>query len=187
MANILTSSELKRIDAIACKAIINCFKKSNYRFNSSDVEEVILMTNERVAKNWGCYDEEQSKSAWFSLMAYQCACDYMTDETDWSCHHRGMKMTTDDGEVYEVEFSDRESPERYEADFQVIMNERMEAVDQAIDALGDMRAQALRLNAMGYSYAEMQDIVGSNANALKTMVSRSRSQVKKNLNYSNVG
>jgi DNA-directed RNA polymerase specialized sigma24 family protein len=40
---------------------------------------------------------------------------------------------------------------------------------------------------MGYSYAEMQDIVGSNANALKTMVSRSRSQVKKNLNYSNVG
>ena len=104
MANILTSSELKRIDAIACKAIINCFKKSNYRFNSSDVEEVILMTNERVAKNWDCYDEEQSKSAWFSLMAYQCACDYMTDETDWSCHHQGMKMTTDDGEVYEVEF-----------------------------------------------------------------------------------
>lgn len=95
-------------------------------------------------------------------------------------------MTTDDGEVYEVEFSDRESPERYEADFQVIMNERMEAVDQEIDALGDKPAQALRLHAMGYSYAEIQDILGGNANALKTMVSRGRAQVKKNLSYSNV-
>ena len=186
MANILTSSELKRIDAIACKAIMDCFKRSNYKFNSSDVEEVILMTNEKVARNWDNYDEGKSKSAWFSLMAYQCACDYMTGETDWACHHRGMKMTTDDGEVYEVEFSDRESPERYEADFQVIMNERMEAVDQEIDALGDKPAQALRLHAMGYSYAEIQDILGGNANALKTMVSRGRAQVKKNLSYSNV-
>ena len=186
MANILTSSELKRIDAIACKAIINCFKKSNYKFNSSDVEEVILMTNERVAKNWDCYDEEQSKSAWFSLMAYQCACDYMTDETDWSCHHQGMKMTTDDGEVYEVEFSDRESPERYQADFQLILNEKLEYVEKEIDALGEMAAQALRLQASGYSYAEIQDILGSNANALKTMVSRGRTQVKKNLGYNKV-
>lgn len=186
MANILTYSELKRIDTIACKAIINCFKKSNYRFNSSDVEEVILMTNERVAKNWDCYDEEQSKSAWFSLMAYQCACDYMTNETDWSYHHQGMKMTTDDGEVYEVEFSDRESPERYQADFQLILNEKLESVEKEIDALGEMAAQALRLQASGYSYAEIQDILGSNANALKTMVSRGRTQVKKNLGYNKV-
>ena len=183
MANILTSSELKRIDAIAFKAIVNCFKNSNYKFNSSDVEEVILMTNERVAKNWDRYDEEKSKSAWFSMMASQCTCDYMTDETDWACHHRGMKMTTDDGEVYEVEFSDRESPERYQADFQIIINERLKAVNRELDALGDKPAQAIRLHAMGYSYAEIQDILGGNANALKTMVSRGRAQVKKNLGY----
>ena len=186
MANILTSSELKRIDAIACKAIMDCFKRSNYKFSYSDVEEVILMTNEKVAKNWGKYDEDKSKSAWFSLMAYQCACDYMTAETDWTCHHRGMNMTTEDGEVYEAEFSDRESPERYEADFQVIMNERMKAVDKEIDSLGDKAAQALRLQAMGYSYNELQEILGGNVNALKTMVSRGRAQVKKNLGYSKV-
>ena len=73
MANILTTSELQRIDAIARRAIIKCFKDSNYKFNHSDVEEVILMTNEKVARYWEQYDEEKSKSAWFSLMAYQCA------------------------------------------------------------------------------------------------------------------
>ena len=186
MANILTSSELKRIDDIACKTIIKCFKDRKYKFNFSDVEEVILMTNERVARNWEKYDEGKSKSAWFSMMAYQCACDYMTDETDWACHHQGMKMTTHDGEVYEVEFSNRESPERYEADFEAIIKEKMEAVDKEIDALGDKPAKALRLNAMGYSYAEIQDILGGNANALKTMVSRGRAQVKKKLGYSDV-
>jgi DNA-directed RNA polymerase specialized sigma24 family protein len=97
-----------------------------------------------------------------------------------------MKMTTDDGEVYEVEFSDRESPERYQADFQLILNEKLESVEKEIDALGEMAAQALRLQASGYSYAEIQDILGSNANALKTMVSRGRSQVKKNLGYNKV-
>ena len=49
-----------------------------------------------------------------------------------------------------------------------------------------MAAQALRLQASGYSYAEIQDILGSNANALKTMVSRGRTQVKKNLGYNKV-
>lgn len=186
MANILTSSELMRIDAIAFMAIISCFKNKNYKFSFNDVEEVILMTHEKVARNWDRYDEEKSRSSWFSLMAYQCACDYMTQETDWAYHHRGMVMTTDDGEVYEEEFADRESPERYEADFQVIMDEWMAAVDKEIDALGEKPAQALRLNALGYSYAEIQDILGGNANALKTMVSRGRSQVKKNLGYRNV-
>jgi DNA-directed RNA polymerase specialized sigma24 family protein len=183
MANILTTSELQRIDAIARRAIIKCFKDSNYKFKHSDVEEVILMTNEKVARYWEQYDEEKSKSAWFSLMAYQCACNYMTDETDWTCHHRGMKMTTDDGEVYEVEYADRESPERYQADFQFIVNEELELADKEIDALGERAAQALRLQAIGYSYAEIQDIIGGNANAIKTMVSRGRAQVKKNLGY----
>lgn len=184
MANILTSSELMRIDAIARKAIINCFMSKNYRFCSSDVEEVILMTNEKVAKYWSQYDEEKSKSAWFSKMAYQCACDYMTDETDWACHHRSIIMTSVDGEVYEDEFADRESPERYQADFQIIINERMQAVEEEIDTLGAKPAQALRLHALGYSYTEIEDILGGSANALKTMVSRGRSQVKKNLGHS---
>jgi DNA-directed RNA polymerase specialized sigma24 family protein len=72
------------------------------------------------------------------------------------------------------------------ADFQLILNEKLESVEKEIDALGEMAAQALRLQASGYSYAEIQDILGSNANALKTMVSRGRSQVKKNLGYNKV-
>ena len=181
MANILTSSELQRIDAIACKAIIDCFKRSNYRFTFSDVEEVILMTNERVARNWEHYDMDKSRSAWFSMMAFQCACDYMTNETDWNCHHRGTKMLTKDGEIYEEEFACREAPEKYQADFQLMINEWMEAVEKEIDALGEIAAQALRLHAIGYTYAEIQDILGRNISALKTMVSRGRSQVKKKL------
>ena len=93
------------------------------------------------------------------------------------------KMTTDDGQVYEVEYADRESPERYQADFQFIVNEELELADKEIDALGERAAQALRLQAIGYSYAEIQDIIGGNANAIKTMVSRGRAQVKKNLGY----
>ena len=55
--------------------------------------------------------------------------------------------------------------------------------NKEIDALGERAAQALRLQAIGYSYAEIQDIIGGNANAIKTMVSRGRAQVKKNLGY----
>lgn len=183
MENTLTSLELQRIDAVAVKAIISCFKHKKYRFNRSDIDEVILMVHEKVAKYWKHYDEAKSKSAWFSLIAWQCTCDYMTDETDWAAHHRGMKMTTKDGEVYEVEFAERESPEKYQADYILMINEEMEAVDKEIDALGDRAAQALRLHAMGYSYAELEEILGGNANALKTTVSRSRSQVKKKLGY----
>lgn len=186
MANIMTSSELQRINAISNKAITTCFKSKGFRFNHSDVEEAILMTHEKVARYWDSYDEEVSKSAWFYLLAWQAACDYMTDRTDYVFHHRGIKYITDDGEVYEVEFADRASPERYQPDFQLIVNEKLEAVEKEIDALGEMAGQALRLQAMGYSYAEIEDLLGSNANALKTMVSRGRSRVKKNLGFKKV-
>ena len=183
MATILTSSELIRIDEIARKSIMDCFKRNNFKFTRSDVEEVVLMTNEKVARNWAKYDKSKSTSAWFARMAYHCTYEYMSRETKWACLHQGIKMISNDGEVYEAEYSDRESPERYEADHQIIINETMEAVDQEIDALGQMAAHALRLQAQGYSYAEIENILGSNANALRAMVSRGRSQVKRNLEY----
>lgn len=183
MADILTYSDLKRIDAIARKSITECFKKKRFRFCSDDIEEAVLMTNEKVARYWNNYDPAQSRSALFYLMAMQAACDYMTARTNWNAHHRSTTMLTDDGTVWEEEFAERESPDRYQADFQVIIDEKVEAVNREIDALGDNAAQALRLNALGYSYAEIQEILGGNANALKTMVSRSRAQLRKNLGY----
>lgn len=178
---VLRSSDLQRIDAIACNAIIEYFKAKNYPFSTYDVEEVLSLVHERLAKSWASYDPNKSKSSFFVKIAKNCACDVIRREANWRGHRVGMQMTTSDGEVFELDFADRECPEIFQADYQVIINEELEEVDREIDTLGVKTAHALRLDAMGYSRDEIMERLGSSYNTVSFLLSNGRKRLNKKL------
>lgn len=178
---VLRSSDLQRIDALAYKTIIEYFKAKDYPYSAYDVEEALAGVHERLAKSWVKYDPAKSKSSFFVKMARNCACDVIRREANWRLHRVGMQMTTSDGEVYELDFADRECPEKFQADFQVIINEELEMVEREIDTLGYKTALALRLDAMGYTYDEIMARLDCSYNALTSLLSRGRKLLKQKL------
>ena len=178
---VIRSSDLQRIDAIACKTIIEYFKAKGFPYSTYDVEEALAGVHERLAKSWANYDPAKSKSSYFVKMAKNCACDVIRREANWRLHRVGMEMTTADGEHYELDFADRECPEKFQADFQVIINEELEMVEREIDSLGVKTALALRLDAMGYSYDEIMARLDCSYNALTSLLSRGRKLLKQKL------
>ena len=80
--------------------------------------------------------------------------------------------------VVEFELADREGSERYQADFQIIVNEKMESVERVIDSFGEKASLALRLYAEGYTYEEMQERLDMGYLALKTLISRYRKELR---------
>ncbi|MBO5941959.1 MAG: sigma-70 family RNA polymerase sigma factor [Bacteroidales bacterium] len=178
---VLRSSDLERIDAIACKAIIEYFKAKDFTYSSYDVEEALAGVHERLAKSWANYDPERSKSSYFVRMARNCACDVIRREANWRLHRVGMQMTTTDGEVYELDFADRECPEVFQADYQVLINEEMDEVEREIDTLGFKTALALRLDAMGYSRDEIMERLDCSYNSVSGLLFRGRKLLKQKL------
>lgn len=178
---VLRSSDLQCIDAIACKAITEYFKAKNYSFSSYDVEEALALVHERLAKSWASYDPTRSKSSYFVRMAKNCACDVIRRDSNWRLHRVGMQMTTTDGEVYELDFADRECPEAFQADYQVLINEEMEEVDKEIDTLGFKTGLALRLDAMGYSRDEIMERLDCSYNTVSFLLSNGRKRLKQKL------
>lgn len=178
---VLRSSDLQRIDAIARKTITEYFKAKDYPFSAYDVEEALAGVHERFAKSWVNYDPTRSKSSYFVRMAKNCACDVIRREANWRLHRVGMQMTTSDGEHYELDFADRECPEKYQADFQVIINDEMEEVEREIDNLGFKTALALRLDAMGYKHDEIMKRLDCSYNAVTSLLSRGRKLLKQKL------
>jgi DNA-directed RNA polymerase specialized sigma24 family protein len=92
-----------------------------------------------------------------------------------------MQMTTTDGEVYELDFADRECPEVFQADYQVLVNEEMEEVEREIDTLGFKTALALRLDAMGYSRDEIMERLDCSYNTVSFLLSNGRKRLKQKL------
>ena len=178
---VLRSSDLQRIDAIACKTITEYFKAKDFPYSAYDVEEALGGVHERLAKSWANYDPTKSKSSYFVTMAKRCACDVIRREANWRLHRVGMQMTTTDGEVYELDFAERECPEKYQADFQVIINEELEEVEREIDSLGFKTALALRLDAMGYTHDEIMERLDCSYNAVASLLSRGRKLLKQKL------
>ena len=179
--DVLRSSDLQRIDAIACKTINEYFKAKDYPYNSYDVEEALAGVHERLAKSWATYDPARSKSSYFVMMAKRCACDVIRREAKWRLHRVGMQMTTSDGEHYELDFADRECPEKYQADFQVIINDELDQVEKEIDTLGFKTALALRLDAMGYTHDEIMERLDCSYNAVTSLLFRGRKLLKQKL------
>lgn len=174
------SSDLKRIVAIARPAIIAAFNERGFMFSSEDIEEVTSMMLVRVAQSWDRYDENISASKWFATIAYRCAFTYMTREGNWRCHRTSLGVTSVDGDVYEVEYSDREAPRSYHADAAIISEQRTAAIKKAVDSLGPEAGEAIWLQANGYSLPEIVEIKGTGYGATKTMMSRGRKQLKEN-------
>ena len=178
---VLRSSDLQRIDAIACKTIIDYFKAKDFPYSAYDVEEALAGVHERLAKSWANYDPEKSKSSFLVRMAKNCACDFIRREANWRLHRVGMQMTTKDGEIFELDFADRECPENYQADFKVIINDELEQVDREIDTLGIKTALALRLDAMGYKHDEIMERLDCSYNAVTSLLNRGRRLLKQRL------
>ena len=176
----LRSSDLQRIKACVIPAIIAHFNYCGFRFSSVDVEEVISETLVKIAKGYEKYDESRSKKAWFQKIAKRCASSYMTDHTDWRCHHIGMEMKTSDGEYYEVEYSDMECADSYHADRELTSKENVKVIKGAFDSLGEVTGKALWLQTMGYETKEIEDNLGKAGGALRTAMSRGRSQLRSN-------
>lgn len=175
-----TPSDYKRIVAIARSAIIAAFNERSFPFSSDDIEDVSSETLVRVAKNWERYDESISESSWFSTIAYRCACAHMKREGNWRYHHTSLEVTTDDGELYEVKQSDREAPQGYRADDDIISAQRTATIKSAIYSLGAEAGEAIWLQANGYSLSEIVKILGTGYGATKTRMSRGRNQLKGN-------
>ncbi len=173
-------SDYRRIVAIARQAIIAAFNERRFSFSSADIEDVSSDTLARVVKNWERYDESISESSWFSTIAYRCACVHMKREGNWRYHHTSLEVTTDDGEFYEVRQSDKEAPQGYRADDDIISTQRTAAIKSAIYSLGAEAGEAIWLQANGHSLSEIVEILGSGYGATKTRMSRGRNQLREN-------
>lgn len=174
------SSDLKRIVAIARPAIISAFNEKSFPFTGEDIEEVSSSMLVRVAKNWDTYDETISTSSWFSTIARNCAYTYMRQEGNWRKHRAPLGFRSEDGEVFEVEYSDREAPRSYHADADIISSQRTAAIKKAVNNLGPEAGEAIWLQANGYSLPEIVEILGTGYGATKTKMSRARNQLKEN-------
>ena len=176
----LRSTDLLRIKECITPAIIAHFKYNLFPFTSTDVDEVISMTFVKVAKSFHKYDEERSKKAWFQTMAKRCASDHMKREAKWRWNHQPMEMKTTDGEHYEVDYSDRECADSYNAERVLESKENVKVLKGAFDSVGDVAGRALWLQAAGYETKEIEDELGKAGGALRTAMSRGRSMLKKN-------
>lgn len=174
----LRSADLQRIKACVIPAIIAHFRFCGFRFSSTDVEEVISETLLKVAKSYEKYDESRSKKAWFQTIAKRCASSYMTDQTNWRCHHTGMEKRSTDGEYYEEEYSDMESSDSYHADRELTSKENLKVLKGAFDSLGEVPGRALWLQAMGYETKEIEEDLGKVGGTLRTAMSRGRAQLR---------
>ena len=178
--NELRSADLTRIEACIIPTIKSCFCYYNFKYSSTDVEEVVSASLLKIARGYDRYDESRSKKAWFQTIAERCALTYMKDETDRRCHQTAMERTTKDGELYEEEYSDMECADSYEADRELASKQRIQILKRVCLSLGEVQGKALWLKYMGYETEEIEDYLGKKGGALRTAMSRGRSLLKSN-------
>lgn len=170
-------SDYKRISAIAHSTIIAVFNSSNFVFNSDDVEEVVAQTLANVIATWDRYDESRSCSNWFSVIARNCANTYMTDRTVWYNRHAPITVSADHDTFCESEPLVTKYSTDYQSDVDLISNERISILYREIERLGDKAGRAILMQSQGYSLREIQESMGMEYGALRTMMSRGRSKL----------
>lgn len=175
-----TFAEFNHIVSVARYAAISTFNKNNYIHDNYDIEEVVSQTLERVTRNWDEYDETVSSSSWFYTIAKNCACSYMTLEGRWRNFHAELKFIDKDGDVYEPELYCEESSVSYQADYDLMSNERVAIINRELGKLGDKMGRAIMLQSQGYTLSEIQKLVGMEYGALRTNMSRGRKRLLEN-------
>ncbi len=166
------SADLKRISEYAIPAIKACFKKFNFGFTEYDVEAVLSETFWNVYKGYETYDESISKRAWFSTIAWNNACDYCEKEGRKRGLFVPMVMQTSDKRLYEMEYSDRKSPESCNADAEAISDDILRTITKVSESFGKDNATLLEMHAMGYSNKEIAERLGWSEGQTKTRKSR---------------
>lgn len=165
MNRTFSASDFNRISAIAHQVARRIFKKEGFARDNFDIEEVVSATIERAFMNWDSYDESISMNKWFCIIAKNCAYSYMKKTyVDRAC--RGdwdISMIGDDSSFLHVD-----------ADAELVSQERIATIKSAIDQLGKKEGRALMLLAQGYSQEEIQNDLGVNNGALRTLISRGR-------------
>ena len=176
----ITSTEFKHIVSVVRYAVISTFNKNSYIHDNYDIEEVVSQTLERVTRYWNEYDETVSNSSWFYTIAKNCACSYMTSEGRWRSLHAELKFIDKNGDFYEPELSYEESSASYQADYDLMSNERVAIINRELGKLGSKMGRAIMLQSQGYTLSEIQKLVGMEYGALRTMMSRGRKRLIEN-------
>jgi hypothetical protein len=104
----------------------------------------------------------------------------LLDEKGKLCLERAKLAAFAHGEYYEVEYSDMECADSYHADRELTSKENVKVIKGAFDSLGDVTGKALWLQTMGYETKEIEDNLGKAGGALRTAMSRGRSQLRSN-------
>lgn len=165
MNRTFSASDFNRISAIARQTITKTFDRKGFCYDDFDVDDTISEVFVRILKNWDSYDESISMNKWFCIIAKNCAYSYMKKTyVDRAC--RGdwdISMIGDDSSFLHVD-----------ADAELVSQERIATIKSAIDQLGKKEGRALMLLAQGYSQEEIQNDLGVNNGALRTIISRGR-------------
>ena len=104
----------------------------------------------------------------------------MTSEGRWRSLHAELKFIDKNGDFYEPELSYEESSASYQADYNLVSNERIELINREFGKLGDKMGRAIMLQSQGYTLSEIQKLVGMEYGALRTNMSRGRKRLLEN-------
>lgn len=157
---------------------IDYFNFYGFKFTEEDIQEVVGESGLRIAMNRDKYDASLSKSSWFKTITRNCACDYMKKEGAWRERHQRFEAVDDDGEYYEHEYAAVDCCDSYEADAQLISNEYIAVIENALHSLGKDGARALGMKAQGYSNEDICDVLGVSDGACRVIISRARRKLK---------
>lgn len=175
------SKDLERIVECARPAVFSYLKAKGVKLSSCDVEEILSETTLRVYMNWDNYDESQAKfSTWVSTIARNCACDLMSKEIRRRNTFSPMSMQKRDGELYEMDYSDREASQNSRADYAIISRENLRMIDKASRGLGETNYFILTRRVNGFNNQEIADEMGCSEGAVRTRYCRALGQLRKN-------
>ncbi len=176
----ITAVQFNHIVSIARYAATSTFDKNGYNYNNYDIEEVISITLERVARHWHEYDDEVSHSSWFYTIARNCTCSYISTESQWKKFHTELIFVDKGGNFHEPILSCEESSSSCQADDDLISDESITLIKKEVEKLGDRMGRAIMLQSQGYPLSEIQELVGMKYGALRTMMSRGRRLLTEN-------
>lgn len=162
-----TLSDYNHIKSVIGSAIFTAANKLNTRVLGYDIEEITSISFEKIIKLWDLYNKDISESAWFWTISYRSALDYLTEK-----FRRNDKCSSIDTSI------DSLLPDYCQADGALIYKEEIHRIDERLSAMGGNQEQALRLRADGYTYEEIQQRLDCSYSSLRTMISRSRKNLK---------
>lgn len=176
----LRSMDLKRIEECALPIIRSYYKSQGERARTVDIEDIMSEVYLKFHQTRNNFRKSGVPFVnWVSLIARNCACDYLRKEKKWDEIQMPLDCYNDCQDtvngVYGIEASGA-----YGADYHLISKENVRMINNACDNLCGTTATALKLQGEGYSNKEILKILGGTDGALRTRLSYGRRDLMKN-------